>query len=301
METEGFTQIVKGYTRQWPGQVDSLIDQCWVNHPARVISTVNENRASSDHNYIGVVLRTKDRRENCSESQRRQWKNFQPDNFRRRLRGIDWGPMYECKDINVVNDFFVDKVGKALEEEAPLKFVQHRKNHCNWVNEDMVQQMRLRDQARQTARTTNSQDDWGTYRRLRNACSKDLKKCKDEYYKKIFEAFREAGDSKNTFRTAKRLLGWTAPKQPTMFLVNGTIFRKPVQLANILQRHYSNKVTNLMSVLEKRGCDPLRFLSRAFNKWDKNESDRTFTLRNVTTLETLGFIKKTGQHNCCRD
>ena len=31
IEIEGFTQSVIGYTRFWPGQTSSLVDQCWSN------------------------------------------------------------------------------------------------------------------------------------------------------------------------------------------------------------------------------------------------------------------------------
>ena len=294
MEPEGFTQTVRGYTRQWPGQSDSLLDQCWVNHPTRVICTTNENRSSSDHNYIGVVLRTKDKKDNNFESKRRVWKNFKPENFRMRLRNIDWEPLYSSKNINTVNDYFVEKVGGALEEEAPSKFIQSRKNHCNWVSGDMVNKMEDRDSARQAARISDSQEDWATYRRLRNNCSKELKNCKDEYFKKLFVAFKEAGDSKNTYRTAKKILGWTAPKRPSMLLENGIIHRKPEKIANILQKFYAKKVTDLMTALKSRGRDPLRLLAKSFESWDHNESDRTFTFKKVTIVETLGFIKKLG-------
>ena len=37
METMGFTQAIKGHTRSWRGQNDSLVDQCWLNFPDRLI------------------------------------------------------------------------------------------------------------------------------------------------------------------------------------------------------------------------------------------------------------------------
>ena len=222
------------------------------------------------------------------------WKHFNPDSFRNRLRNIDWTPLYSSNDIKTVNDYFIEQVGSALEEEAPLKFVQSRKNYCNWVNDTMLDQMKERDQARQTARTTDTHEDWSKYRRLKNDCTKNLKQCKNTYFKNIFEAFSQAGDSKNIYRTAKKIMGWYVPLQPKMFLARGTIFRKPVQMANELQKFYVKKVENLMGGLEKGGCDPLRFLKGALMRWEESESSRTFSLRKVTTLETLNFIKKTG-------
>ena len=91
METEGFTQIIRGITRTWRTQTDSLVDQCWVNRPDRVISHTNETRGSSDHNFISVLLRTKDKFTNSQEVKKRCWKSFCPIKFREMIGGIDWG------------------------------------------------------------------------------------------------------------------------------------------------------------------------------------------------------------------
>ena len=47
-----------------------------------------------------------------------------------------------------------------------------------------------------------------------------------------------------------------------------------------------------MRGLERRGCEPLRFLNAAFDNWDGSESLTTFSLREITELETLKFIQK---------
>ena len=81
IEVEGFTQVIKGFTRQWRGQADSLVVQCWVNSPERLINATNENRGKSDHNSISVVMKTKDKVSQSQESIRRTWSNFNPASF----------------------------------------------------------------------------------------------------------------------------------------------------------------------------------------------------------------------------
>ena len=61
MESKGFTQVIKGHTRSWRGQTDSLVDHCWLDKPERLVSFANEDRASSDHNHISDIIRTKDK------------------------------------------------------------------------------------------------------------------------------------------------------------------------------------------------------------------------------------------------
>ena len=79
IETRGFSQIIRGHTRNWRGQKDSLVDRCWSSRPDRIVSWLNESRGRSDHNYIDILLRTKDRKERTQEVRKRVWKDFQPE------------------------------------------------------------------------------------------------------------------------------------------------------------------------------------------------------------------------------
>ena len=81
LEAAGHVQIIRGMTRCWPGQADSLVDQCWVNRPNRIISHLNEVRSSSDHNNISVLVRTKDKMVASQGIIKRTWKDFSSDNF----------------------------------------------------------------------------------------------------------------------------------------------------------------------------------------------------------------------------
>ena len=152
IETLGFLQVIRGHTREWRGQVDSLLDHCWLNKPERLISTTNTTRGKSDHNYISVILKTKDKIENNIEVRKRVWRNFCPDRFRQKVAELDWTDLYRSEDINIINDIFETKLGGVLETEAPLKYIQGRKNYVNWLDDEMSQKMKTRDQMRKTAR-----------------------------------------------------------------------------------------------------------------------------------------------------
>ena len=53
---------------------------------------------------------------------------------------------------------------------------------------------------------------------------------------------------------AKNIMGWSTMGQPKMFFKDGKLFRKPIDLANILQKYYVDKVVKLMVGLEKKGA-----------------------------------------------
>ena len=81
IETLGFLQYVTKNTRSWPGQEDSLLDQCWSAHPHRIISCRNLVRASSDHNLIEVILRIKGKPSYAGEILSRNRKDFNIESY----------------------------------------------------------------------------------------------------------------------------------------------------------------------------------------------------------------------------
>ena len=49
-----------------------------------------------------------------------------------------------------------------------------------------------------------------------------------------------------------------------------------------------------MSNLKKSGCDPLFFLNRAMNKWEKKNTLPEFSLREISIPETKKLISGLG-------
>ena len=61
IETLGFHQMTRSFTRCWTGVPVSLIDHCWTNVPGRMTFEKNLVRASSDHNLVIVSFRTRNK------------------------------------------------------------------------------------------------------------------------------------------------------------------------------------------------------------------------------------------------
>ena len=217
LETIGFCQLIDKITRSWPGQQSSAVDQIWTNSPNNIMSTSNKVRSSSDHHVISAVVRTKDRMEHCHDITRRDRKNFNIDRYRLKIQNIDWTALMESNDIDHINDIFVDKVGTILEEEAPLRHFQSRKNFKNWLTPELKSQMESRDMKRELARQTNDNSHSMDYRREKNKCSKNLKNVRNKHYNDIFENFDKAHDTKNIYNTTINLLGWKKGGPPPEF------------------------------------------------------------------------------------
>ena len=109
IETLGFSQMIQGVTRTWPGQPDSNVDHCWMNTPGRMISFKNLDRASSDHNLILVVFKTKIKSRNIHQIIKRDRKNFDCQEYVNAIKEIDWSELEESDNLDIMNDIFETK------------------------------------------------------------------------------------------------------------------------------------------------------------------------------------------------
>ena len=132
-----------------------------------------------------------------------------------------------------------------MDKVAPIKVIRVRKNFRNLVDSELKDKMRARDILREKARLTGSEEDWASYRRSRNDCSKETKRTKERYYEKLYNNFTSTNDSKNIYGTTKELLGWNVDSTPRAFLIEGRMIRKPVDLANAQLDHYEMKMRTL--------------------------------------------------------
>ena len=228
IEEAGHVQLIQGMTRCWRGQADSLVDHCWVSRPQRIVSHLNEARGSSDHNLISLLVRTKDKMVASQELLKRSWKDFSPSKFQQELSQIDWSSFYQTENLDLMNTMFEEYVGAALDRVIPIKQIQMRKNHRNWVDGELKDLMTLRDSLRETARLSASQADWDSYRITRNKCTKMLRRKKVEHTAAVYDSFKEKKDTKNIFKVTKYILGWVNSGQPTCFIWEGKVVRKPI-------------------------------------------------------------------------
>ena len=183
IETLGFHQMIHGVTRTWSSQPNSLIDQCCTPQTNIFKNIV---RSFSYHNLLLVYFRTKNKIENKHNILRREKKNFDDIKYKKDIAAIDWNPFYDSDDLDFLNNFFVTNVLNILDVAAPVKSYQRRKNYRNWVSDEMIAEMKIRDSLRETARVTGSQQDWILYIQARNQCIKKLKECK-----KLFQQVEE--------------------------------------------------------------------------------------------------------------
>ena len=292
IETLNYSQMIQGVTRFWRNQAPSAIDQVWTSEPKKKLSTLNITRSVGDHNLIGVKIRIKGRDNSCQKIVKRDRKKFNPPEFRRRISQINWSPMYIMKDINLANNYFEDQVISILDELAPIRASQPRKNPNNWVEDTTKMMIADRDNWRNIAATSNLEAAWSNYRRLRNRCNVQIKKDRENHQKMLHRNMEEAGNIKGIFNLAKKQMGWNRVGSPTAFLLDGRMIRSPKTIANIQVNYFTEKVNSLVSQLPITVQDPLLILKSVMNRWKDKDKFPTLILKPITVSETVKCIRK---------
>ena len=291
IEPCGFTQLMNNHTRAWPQQVDSTVDHCWVNTPERIIAHHNFLRTGSDHNVISVTARMKDRVQQVLEVEKRMWKNLDPQLLISDLKEADWTELLASSNIDVINGILEETLRTALDKQAPVRTIQVRNSYKNWVTTDLKDKMTTRDTLRETARLSGEAEDWTRYRQCRNEVTKDTISAKDQHFRHRFEVAVDNNDAKQIFGLAKELSGITSCSQPTSFLIEGRLVRKPKDLANAQLEHYATKIENLRGKQWPKEDDPLNSLRSALGKWSKKDQMKVFNFKEINLLETSKLVK----------
>ena len=120
--------------------------------------------------------------------------------------------------------------------------------------------MNVRDKAREKARISKSNDDWAAYKILRNRCTRlqSIEKKKSEL--DSFNDIMEKNDTKRLFTKTRKMLNWKSGGPPRRFLLDGNIFQKAEEIANLQMDYFVKKIIRIGSSLETTGQDPLRLL-----------------------------------------
>ena len=251
-----------------------------------------------DHNVISLLIRTKDIIIQRQEILRRSFKNLNKQRALDKMKDMDWSELLASDDVNIVYNILETKILEVLDDEAPLKVIQIKKNQKNWISKELHEMMKDRDRKRERARITGDQRLWQEYKLARNNVTKITRKVKNEYYTKVYEKLAEEKDTKNIYKMTKDLCGWKVDNGPRTFLQNGILTRKPRELADIQVRYYHDKIEKLMQKL--RGnihygiTDPIDRLEKALRKWDGRDSVPIFNFRQITQQESVTFVKKLG-------
>ena len=256
----GVHQCVHGPTHSWPGQADSCIDLVYTNTPEKIGSTQTFTRGSSDHRLILVNKKSKTIRYNTRYVKKRSYKNFNEFEFRAAVKNIHWYELYSCEDADLAVDIFTTKLTDILDKMAPIKTFQVRTKYAAWISDATKQKIKSRNTAQLTASTSQLQEDWKRYRRLRNDLEVEKRREKRTWQQQKLKTCEEMSDSRGLWKNILGWLNWSTTNSPTKLLQDGVLETSPSRMAEIQNQYYIDKVKLIRQNMPAQKKDPLTCL-----------------------------------------
>ena len=256
----GVVQLVRGVTRSWPGQTDSTLDLIFTNYPEKISETRALVRGYSDHRLILATRFTKNICERDRYTKKRSYKNFDEHSFIQKIRDLSMLDVYLCQDAGEAADLLTGKLNSVLDNMAPVRKIQTRTNFAPWMTADVKLQMEARDAAQKKAIDSNNEEDWEVYRKTRNKVTVEIKLGKSEWQRKKLESCQ--GDPGKVWGSILGFLNWSSTSSPTKLYFSNRLETSPAKMANIMNRYYITKVTDIRAALPPPSTDPLGPLKR---------------------------------------
>ena len=188
------TQLIKHPTRITKHS-KSLIDIMCTNNKITVYDTIIEPSAISDHDIIGLNRKVHCQKFTPRRIFTRDFSKYDEQGFRREICSKNWKVLLSNVDFNAAWNVFKHELQKIVNKHAPTKEKMVRGKPSPWLTLEIKNAMNERDYYLKTARRTNAESDWLSYRRARNFVTHAIRQSKAHYCRNLLhETSHQPGD-----------------------------------------------------------------------------------------------------------
>lgn len=247
----GLTQVIDKPTRiclrKNGHRSSTCIDHVFTNAPELCSASLSIPVGYSDHNLIIVNRSTKLTKTGPKMIYKRSYKSFKEDQFIDDVKNNSWSKIYSKTDPEEALEEFTETFMKLVEKHAPLKKFVVRSTRTPWLDREIKDCMKKRDNAKRTAIITGNQCDWIFYKQLRNSVTKLNRDKKKIYYEKQINKVKT--NNRKLWDTVNHLLGRNKNASPAFLDVGSNFLTEANDIAEYLNMYFENKVTNLKKSL----------------------------------------------------
>jgi len=181
---------------------------------------------------------------------KRTYSKFNPDDFQQDMSMVPWHIVYDESDVNEALHLFTTLFCNVADQHAPAKRRTVRSNPAGWVDDELREVMKLRDDAKKEALASGLVSDMCIYKKLRNAAVKLNRKKKASYFKsKIAES---RNDPKEMWRTLNGMMGRGLRRSACTVERDGEILTKAGDVADYFNSFFTQKVNSLRAGLDSQ-------------------------------------------------
>ena len=136
----------------------SCLDHIVTNVPGKCTDTRVIAAGSSDHLAVITTKFSREIRNQPQVIRKRSYKSFNIENFLREIKYTDFSEVAAEADINLAETKFSKIFSSVLNNHAPIKIFQNRKNYVPYFSDSLKQDMAIRNELKQQSLSSDDPD-----------------------------------------------------------------------------------------------------------------------------------------------
>ena len=114
----------------------------------------------SDHQPVFIVKKKGRNLKSSASSKGRSYKNLDLESFKQRLRNSNINHNFDFDDPNDLWEQLLKVITDDLDKNCPIRNFIIKNYRPDWINEQLLEQIRDRDYFYSKAKSTRDEDDW---------------------------------------------------------------------------------------------------------------------------------------------
>ena len=241
------TQMVNEPTRVFcnvVGQTSATcIDHIFTNNSELCSKAISAPIGFSDHNLVAIVRKTSIPKAGPKILYKRSYRRFCENDFIRDIENIDWSQLLTLNEVEKAIQLFNELFLSVADRHAPLRKFSVGATKSPWIDSELRESMRKRDELKKAAMDVKGIEKWQEYCVMRNKVTKLNRKKKKVYYQNKIQ--ERKNDGNRLWKTLNEIMGRAKNTTSSFIEVNGFFLTKSKDIANNFNDHFLDKVDKL--------------------------------------------------------
>jgi NADPH-dependent 7-cyano-7-deazaguanine reductase QueF len=210
--------------------------------------------------------------------EKRNYKEYDKEAFQYMIRdGYEWNN--SSANVNSLADAFINSLTETINHMCPIRRVRTHRNRitCEWMNVEIAQLMKLRDDKHKAARLTGSLNLWEEYKKLRNTVVGKIRKAKDEYFRKKIDVNKSK--PAEMWKELKKMLPNKNETPQKIIQFGDKKVESTLQIAESFNSYFVKSVEDIVKDI-KNQCD---------GKYEEIKIEKINNFNEFCTMDMLSF------------